>query len=219
VAKVTILGHRGTTIGPPENTVEAFAAAIEAGADGVELDVRAGREPGELLVSHDPLPDPVPESVPHLFEALDACLGAFVNVEIKNAPTEPGWDPDEAVAAAVADAVVGRRDGDGVLVSAFTLGTIDAVREAQPDVPTGWLTPDGYDQFAALATAAERGHAALHPFHTAVTPELVEATHAAGLDLVTWTVNDPARMLELAAWGVDVIITDDPALAVQTLRP
>ena len=52
-----------------------------------------------------------------------------------------------------------------------------------------------------------------------MTPELVEATHAAGLDLVTWTVNDPARMLELAAWGVDVIITDDPALAVQTLRP
>jgi len=215
VAKVTILGHRGAPIGHVENTVAAFAAARAAGADGVELDARVGPA-GCLFVHHDPLPDPVPDWVPTLEVALEACRGMLVNVELKNLPTEAGWDAGEGMARRVAELAVGR--GDRVVVSAFTLTSIDAVRAAAPQLPTGWLTPDGYDQHRALATAAERGHAALHPFHTAVTADLVEAAHARGLQVNTWTVDDPARMVELAAFGVDAIITNDPALAVATLR-
>jgi glycerophosphoryl diester phosphodiesterase len=215
VAFVTIFGHRGSPFEAPENTLASFRAAAAAGADGIELDVRWG-DGGELLVHHDPLPDPVPSEVPTLGEAMAACGGLIVNVEIKNLPTEPGWDAEEQVALAVAEEM--RSRADRVLVSAFTLASIDAVRAAAPEVPTGWLTLAGFDQVDAVATAADRGHSALHPHHSAVTPELVDAVHAAGLRLNTWTVDDEARMRELAAMGVDGIITNLPRLAVRTLR-
>ncbi|MEY2567525.1 MAG: glycerophosphoryl diester phosphodiesterase [Actinomycetota bacterium] len=214
MAFVTIFGHRGSPREAPENTLASFAAALLAGADGVELDVRWGPS-RELLIHHDPLPDPVPVEMPTLSEVLAAVSGR-INVEIKNLPTEPGWDADEAIAVAVAEAVRSQRDR--IVVSAFTLASIDAVRAAAPEVPTGWLTLAGFDQLAAVETAAERGHAALHPHHTAVTRDLVDAAHAAGLQLNTWTVDDPDRMRELAAIGVDAIITNVPALAVATLR-
>jgi glycerophosphoryl diester phosphodiesterase len=182
----------------------------------VELDVRLG--PGaQLLLSHDPLPETVGGDVPTLGAALEACAGMVVNVEIKNLPHEPGWDPGETAAAAVAAAVAPL--GGRIVVSAFTLATVDAVRAAAPQVRTGWLTVTGFDQQEAVATTAERGHTDFHPHESAVTPEVVDAAHAAGLRLTTWTVDDPARMHELASWGVDGIITNEPALAVATLRP
>lgn len=215
VAFVTILGHRGFPRDVPENSLAAFAEARAASADGVELDVRLA--PGATLrVRHDPLPDPIPDAVPTLAEALEACAGMVVNVEIKNLPTEPGWDPEERVVAAVANAV--RPYGDRVIVSAFTLATIDAMRALDPTIRTGWLTVAGYDQLEAVRTVAERGHSAIHPHESAVTPELVDRAHAAALTVCAWTVNDSDRMRELAAWGVDAIITDDPVLAVATLR-
>lgn len=215
MAFVTILGHRGIVREHPENSVDAFRDCLATGADGVELDVRL-RGAGELLVHHDPLPDPVPDHVPTLAAALEACAGGVVNVEIKNLPTEPTWDPSEAIATPVVDAV--RASDVTAVVSAFTLATIDAVRAIEPGLRTGWLTVSGFDQLEALATAAERGHTDFHPHDSVVTEELVERTHAAGLRLTTWTVDDPDRMRQLADWGVDCIITNLPDLAVQTLR-
>lgn len=199
----------------PENSVDAFRACLATGADGVELDVRLTAA-GELLVHHDPLPDPVPAYVPTLAAALEACAGAVVNVEIKNLPTEPTWDPTEAIAAPVVDAIHGSEVA--AVVSAFTLATIDAVHALDPDLRTGWLTVSGFDQLAALETAAERGHTDFHPHDSAVTAELIDRTHDAGLRLTTWTVDDPDRMRQLADWGVDCIITNVPDLAVATLR-
>jgi glycerophosphoryl diester phosphodiesterase len=214
VAFVTIFGHRGAPFAARENTVGSFAAAAAMNADGVELDVRLVE--GRLLIHHDPLRDPVPPWVPTLEEALAACAGLIVNVEIKNLPTEPGWDPAESVAEPVTRLVA--PFGDRIIVSAFTLATLDAVRVAAPGVATGWLTPGGFDQLRAVETAAERGHTALHPHHSTVTAEVVDAAHAAGLALNTWTVDDPDRMRALAALGVDAIITNVPDLAVATLR-
>jgi glycerophosphoryl diester phosphodiesterase len=215
VAFVTILGHRGFPRDAPENSLSAFAAAAAAGADGVELDARRGTS-GEVLVHHDPLPVDVPSHVPTLQAALEACTGLIVNVEIKNLPTEPGWDPDETVAHEVAALV--EPLGHRIVVSAFTLASVDAVRAVAPDVRTGWLTLPSFDQAAAVDTAVERGHRAIHPHHSAVTAELVQRAHAAGLTVAAWTVDDPARMTELAAMGVDTIITNRPDLAVATLR-
>ncbi len=112
-----VLAHRGGCHGPGagaparENTVEAFRLARLAGADGVELDVRRAAD-GELVVVHDAaLPgwgpvhatpgDRLPTWVPSLAAALDACGDAVVDIEIKNAPTEEGFDPDQTVAGDV----------------------------------------------------------------------------------------------------------------------
>jgi glycerophosphoryl diester phosphodiesterase len=83
-----VLGHRGAAATHPENTLEAFAGALDAGADGVELDVRRTAD-GALAVVHDAtLPDgrlvagtdaaDLGEAVPLLADALDACREARV---------------------------------------------------------------------------------------------------------------------------------------------
>ena len=51
-----------------------------------------------------------------------------------------------------------------------------------------------------------------------LSPRLIEAAHLAGVDVHVWTVNDPARMKELVALGVDGIITDRADLALEALR-
>ncbi|GAC1316075.1 MAG: glycerophosphodiester phosphodiesterase [Acidimicrobiales bacterium] len=229
---VLILAHRGAhdpeSAGIRENTVAAFRRAAVLGADGVELDVRRSGD-GALVVHHDPvLPDgrtvgettraELPDWVPTLAEALAACEGlALVNVELKASPLEPGFDPTYAAAPAVAVALEGR--AARVLVSSFNLAALDAFHAVAPTVPTGWLTMTGFDQAQAAGDAAAGGHTALNPPDAQITAALVETVHGFGLSVVAWTVDDPERMAALAAYGVDVLVTDHPARAVAALRP
>jgi glycerophosphoryl diester phosphodiesterase len=46
----------------------------------------------------------------------------------------------------------------------------------------------------------------------------VRRAHARGAPVVVWTANDPATVRRLAALEVDAIVTDDPAMAVATLK-
>lgn len=206
---ISVIAHRGASATRPENTIDAFLEAARQGADGVELDVRRG-----LVVRHDP-----GESGPSLAAALDACRGLLVHIEVKNLPHEPDFDPSEQVAADVVALLAARVGADRVTVSSFSLATVDAVRAGDPSVATGWLTLPGYDQLAAVRTAAEHGHAALHPRHESVTPALVEAAHDAGLAVVTWTVDEPDRLREVADMGVDAVITNTPDVALDVLAP
>lgn len=216
-----------------ENTIEAFLEARHLGADGVELDVRRSAD-GALVVHHDAaLPDgrpiaatrvsELPDHVPLLEAALDACAGLIVNVEIKNLPTEPGYDPSETVAADVADLAVARAAHPGagfIAVSAFTLASVDAVHRVAPEVATGWLVPSAFDQMQAVATASEHGHGAVHPHHSVVSEELVTAAHECGLAVVVWTVDAPEDLRRVARAGVDTIITNVPDVARDVLsRP
>src|ERR687889_2649116 len=50
------LAHRGASGLAPENTLEAFRLAVEAGAGGLELDVHLTRD-GHVVVIHDPTLD------------------------------------------------------------------------------------------------------------------------------------------------------------------
>jgi glycerophosphoryl diester phosphodiesterase len=50
--KPLILGHRGASAVAPENTLAAFARAMDEGADGIEFDVRLTRD-GVPVVIHD----------------------------------------------------------------------------------------------------------------------------------------------------------------------
>jgi len=50
--RVMLLVHRGASRAAPENTLEAYAAALNAGADGIEIDIRRSRD-GVLYIHHD----------------------------------------------------------------------------------------------------------------------------------------------------------------------
>ena len=222
-----VLAHRGASVTCRENTLEAFAAARRLGAHGVELDVRRSAD-GVLVVHHDAIladgrpvaavpAAELPSYVPSLEAALEECRGLMVDVEVKNLPTEPGFDPDEAAAKGAAGLLVRMGMARHGYVTGFSMASIDAAREEEPDVATGWLTLAGYDQFDALALAAGRGHAALQPRHEAVTPDLVAAVHSRGLTVHAWTVDDPDRVRAMAAAGVDAVITNVPDVALAAL--
>lgn len=224
---IAVVGHRGAPRVHRENTLDSFKAALELGADGIELDVRRTRD-GALVVHHDPaVPGfealsnlrraDLPAWLPELDEALDVCAGHVVHVEVKNLPHEPGWDPAETAARETARLLEQRGQLDRTAISSFSLAAIEAAREAVPGVRTGWLTMPAYDQLDAVAEAARRGHGAVHPHDQATTPMVVDAAHEAGLQVVVWTVDDPARMRALAAMGVDAIITNVPDVAVAAL--
>ena len=199
------------------------------GADAVELDVRRCAD-GQLVVHHDPkLPDgrviidiarrDLPDHVPSLAEALDACAGMWVNVEIKNDPNEPDFDPDDSVAAEVGATLLRRGDPQRYLVSSFRRETIDALRRATPLVPTAWLTigiPEP-DTDAVLDSLVAAGHCALHPWVATLTDAVVHACHRRGLAVNTWTCDDPQRMAELVTWGIDGICTNVPDVALEVL--
>ena len=229
---IAVLGHRGSpyrAAGIAENTLAAFDRSRQLGADGVELDVRMTAD-GELAVHHDPeVPGlgPVaglnaamlPVPVPLLAAALDACGGLRVNIEIKNLPGQPGFDPDDRMARQVVDLVVARGRVGDVVVSSFWPDTLTAVRTAHPDLATGLLVASWLDPDTGVATAVERGCTALHPPVDRVDAALVDRAHRAGLSVAAWTVNDPGDLEALARAGVDAVITDDVALALRTLRP
>ena len=224
-----IVAHRGAhppeTPGVRENTLAAFSTAARLGAGGVELDVRRTAD-GVLVVHHDaavagtgPIAEAgcseLPDWVPPLEAVLAACAGfELVDVEIKNSPFEPGFDPGPGLAEAVAAAVAASPAVRDVVVTSFHLPTVDAVRAARPELATGWLTVPGYDPMAALTAVTERGHAALAPPDGAVTAEVVAAARAAGVTVIAWTVDEPERIRQLAAWEVDACVTNWPGLAV-----
>ena len=52
------------------------------------------------------------------------------------------------------------------------------------------------------------------PAHECVDAKLIQRCHELGMRVIPWTVNDPARMRELMALGVDGLITDTPDLAL-----
>ncbi len=100
---VAVFAHRGASALVRENSVEAFCEARRLGADGVELDVRRSAD-GALVLHHDPTiasAGPIallrvadlPPFVPLLEAAIAACGELLVDIELKDLPGEPGWDP------------------------------------------------------------------------------------------------------------------------------
>jgi glycerophosphoryl diester phosphodiesterase len=223
-----VLGHRGASASHPENSLVAFAAALAAGADGIELDVRRTAD-GGLAVRHDPtLADgrsildlrtaDLPAAVPVLADVYDATVHArVVNTEIKNLPDDADFDPDEHLARAVVDllTVRGELADPRHLISSFHLPTIDLVHQLAPALATAWLVIDAGP--ATVEKAASHGHVALHPHHAFVNEELVTAAHAAGLAINTWTVDDPDRVRWLESLGVDGVVCNDPGAALAAL--
>lgn len=215
-----VIAHRGLHLTMRENTVESFRAAVAIGASGIELDARRTAD-GALVVHHDAsLPDgravidclraDLPEWLPELPRALDACAGAFVNIEIKNDVREPDYDPTDDVADAVMALLAARDEPTGTwLISSFRIETVDRCRAIDQSVATAWLTAGPVGD-AEVADVAGRGHAAVHPWDPTVDHETIERCHAAGLRVNTWTCNDAARAAELASWGIDGICTDIP---------
>lgn len=212
-----ILGHRGASVAAPENTPDAFRIADDMGADGVELDVRRAPD-GRLLVAHDPLPDGpgACDGYPTFDDVLDACGDRMlVNVEIKNWPADAGFDPTMAMVAPVIDTLRRRGGSSRWLISSFSWETLAACRIVGAEIATAYLCEGINSKWIEKSRRA--GHAAVHPRESTVTESLVTECHGLGLAVNTWTCNEPSRLVQLAALGVDGVCTDVPDVALVAL--
>jgi glycerophosphoryl diester phosphodiesterase len=98
------------------------------------------------------------------------------------------------------------------LISSFDLEMVDAVLATGAGVATNWLVVDVPSDAVSVLTG--RGHRALHPWVGTLDRSTVDECHAAGIAVNTWTCDDPERMRDLIAWGVDGICTNVPDIAL-----
>jgi glycerophosphoryl diester phosphodiesterase len=221
-----VIAHRGASAAFPENTPAAFRGAAALGADAVELDARRTAD-GRVVVHHDAVVPGVGAIVGHtaaslrrrapwvpsLAEAFEACAGMWVDVEVKNSPADPDWDPGDALVERVLETIHQEGRAASVVLTSFNPATICRARRLQPGLPTGWLIEIG-PLPPAVARAAAEGHAFLLPHHSLLAGEAagaaVAAARRAKIGLIAWTVDDPVEGRRLAAAGLDGIVTNRP---------
>ncbi len=230
-ARPLVLGHRGARQRAPENTLAAFALALDEGADGVELDVRLDGS-GDVVVLHDRTLTRVSaggdprdvetlssaelgavdladgQRVPRLAEVLAwaARRGALVNVELKQDVS------DRALLVARVSALLRAASSarPRVLCSSFHPGMVQRIARRLPAVPAALLVENPTPGAIRSAYWRALGARGLNPAARATTPALVAAVQARGDRVCVWTVNDGERARALAGLGVDGLITDDP---------
>lgn len=220
-----MIAHRGASAYELENTLAAFRAANEMAADGVELDIHVTAD-GVPVVHHDPDVGGVPiadvasarltdhrlangEPIPTLAETLDVLgPGPIVFVEAKSLPA----DRDAALLAVLDAGPAPAR----YHVHAFDHRIIRRLTAARPTLVTGVLSASyPVDPLAPVQAA---GAHELWQVKDLVDGELIEGAHEAGYRVYAWTVDDPARMRELAALGIDGVCTNRPDVARRALR-
>jgi len=156
------------------------------------------------------------EGVPRLADVLaDHPALAFI-VEVK------GDDPAVARAAA---AVVARAGAlDRVCFGGFSDATLAAVRAAEPAACTSAATEEIRWALYKSYVWWPPGRVAYQAFQVpevanggtrVVSPRFVRVVRRGGRVLHVWTVNTPADIARLKAWGVDGVITDRPDVALQ----
>lgn len=202
MSRPLVLAHGGAAWDAPGNTLEAFALAIEQGADYVEFDVRAAPD-GRLVIAHDPVRSPPPPHVPTLDAALETLRGRVgLAVEIKESRVT-----EATLAALEAHGV----DPAETMILSFRIRALEQARRLRPDLRLVLhlgLRPD------PLAAARFWG---VGFEDAAARPRRIAVARSHGLATTVYTVNEPARMLELAGLGVTGIFTDRPGLLLRTL--
>jgi glycerophosphoryl diester phosphodiesterase len=187
-----VVAHRGASTAAPENTLEAFRLAVEAGADAIELDVHLTSD-GELAVMHDETLERTTDrsgsiatltmdqiraaDAGHQFAADD---GSFPfrgkGLQVPTFAEVLDWLPEgtglvvEVKTPAATDATVEAlrgsrvRAADAANLISFDEKTIDRSRELDAGLPTGYLLVPGQPFEPALTYAVQHGHAAVHPW-------------------------------------------------------
>jgi len=215
-----LLGHRGARRYAPENTRAAFDLAVEHGAHGFEFDVRLTSN-RQTIICHDPRVNRLvvrkhtfkqlqasfveaSECPPSLEDVLDRfAASAFLNIEVKV----------RGIEQLVARAVKRTRPRRGYFISSFLPSVVRKLHAIDPSLVLGMLAQTRWQlrRWRLLPTTY------VVPHYRLLSPRLIERLHTAGRTVVTWTVNDPRKMLRAARMGVDGIISDDTRLLVETL--
>ncbi len=205
-----IIGHRGFPHRFPDNSLDGIRAALELGADGVEVDVRPccldewvdhhDRSEGGRPVLAWTLADVAERNVPTLAQTVEAVpADRWLYVEIK-----PLARAQLVARIARLRALLVPRAPHTRIISQ-SRAVLQVVERELPEISRSWV-------FSRLGGGLPEG-ADLSPHHT-----LVEELLGVGAALHPWTVNRRERMLRLAELGVASITTNRTDIAVEVLR-
>ena len=233
-----VIAHRGFPLDHAENTLGAFQAALDAGADILETDVHLSKD-GVVVVAHDPdltrvarRPGLVSDFTHQELSEMDLGFGeGFPSLEgLLKAFPEARFNIDLKTRSAVepfAEVIRALNAEDRILATSFDEHTRQAVVKLLPAVASStsqsmviwarvrswWGLPiDNWrvtPEVVALQIPPAMYGVAL------VTPSMIRLAKRRGLEVHVWTINDPDDMRRLWSMGVHGIITDRTDLAVQ----
>lgn len=233
--RVRIIAHRGHSSAAPENTIAAFgrAAALPC-VDLIECDVRLTLDL-EPVILHDPTVDRTTDGVgkivtmalPQVRE-LDAgrwfdpsaaglrvpTLGEFLDAIGEKVPLIEIKDP--AACDAVLEELVRREMTATAVVQCFMPEVLIALRLRCPELPLGLLVEVPLTE-EILSDAAGLSLTAVGCREDLLSADWIETFHRTGPAAWAWTVDEPARAVELADAGIDAIITNDPPAIADAL--
>ena len=197
-----ICAHRGASRRLSDNSLAAFAAAIEMGADMIETDVRRTRA-GRIVLAHDPLHGRSGDGLPGLADLVRLAAGRIaLDVELK----EPGY-----VADVLAELEPRPR---GLIVTSFLPEVVAEARALDPSLDTGLIFhADDRDDLVERATDCGAATVVVHV--NALGAELEEAMLESGRPLMVWTVNKRRQLASIMAIpAVTHVVTDVPDIAL-----
>ena len=242
VNRPLIFAHRGANHVCPENTLPAFAAAVDLGADGVELDVQFSSD-GRLVIIHDYsldkttsgkgrvvslpyadlqqldagswfAPEFAATCIPTLDQVLDLLKGKLlINIELKS------LDMASTLGRDVVRCVREHDMAEQVVLSSFNPFTLRGARRAGPEFECALLiSPDLPGWMRSGLTRRWSLAQALHPEFVMVDERYMADARKRKLPVRPWTVNEEADMRRMLDLGVDAIITDWPDRLKALLR-
>jgi glycerophosphoryl diester phosphodiesterase len=239
---IKTIAHRGFAAVAPENTLAAFRKALEHLPDMIECDVWRTKDVG-IVVIHDPDVDRTTnghglvadmtvadlkkldagswfhpafagEQIPTLEETLDLVKGSGVTlvIEVKEEGIE-----DQVVAAVQERGMSSQvRFTTDLYSVGMRLPALDPDIQFTPTINY----PGKIDDETAVLLADEAASVNGTIFgvnYTAITPPLVDAVHAANMQLMAWTVDREEDIRVMADIGVDVITSNDIELLNRVL--
>ena len=234
-----IIAHRGASGHAPENTLAAFKRALALGATFIETDLQLTRD-ARFVAIHDDTVDrttngqgKVHDQTLAVLRRLDAgsWFGSEYNGE--RIPTleeileftkkndvvfylemKPGgsWGGEHALVGALRESGEAAR----VVVISFDPSILGSLRKIEPTLMTGVL----YDGQLSdpINAALDVGARQIVVRGDLVTPALIERARKKDLQVVCWTINNPAHIRMLVAAGVDGIMSDYPDRLVAALK-
>jgi glycerophosphoryl diester phosphodiesterase len=238
-----VFAHRGAKRVAPENTLPAFQAAIQLGADGVELDVQYSSD-GKLVIFHDLnlektsngtgrvsaltfeelreldagshfSPEFAGAQIPTLDEVLDLARGKLlVNIELKSLEIT-----NVRLGSDVVEVVRAHKMADEVVISSFNPFALRRSKRAGPEIEHALLLALDTSNWTRWGLTLRYSLAqGLHPETKMVDAAYLAAARRRGMPVRVWTVNDENDMRRLAGLGIDAIVSDTPDVALRAVQ-
>jgi len=228
-----LAAHRGAGKLAPENTLAALRLGYAHGYRMIEIDVKLSAD-GVAFLLHDATLDRTTsgrgradalswrelaqldagawhssayagEQLATLANVARWALANDVAVNIEIKPT-PGRERETGAAVALDAKTLWTGAAVRPLLSSFSDAALDAAQQTAPELPRAWLTETLQNDWRERVMRL--GCIAVDVKHTLLSHARVDEFHTGGVRVATWTANEPARVADLLAWGVDTVITD-----------